>query len=386
MGLLKWLKKTKQNDETTVPSSYNSSQTETITAKQSSEPSSTIIPEHEKQFYQSDEYYTAKPYEGTIFETTVIPFEERKKTCIPSSSGLYVGEILLLSYCEKGKYPCPEYGYQAFWWFEYGIRNVGAVLSDLERRGFLYLLPAKECAQQLTVPKIKELLKDKGYGTSGKKADLITKVSECASDEELIAAGVIRRYALTEKGKKELEENVYVPYMHSNQFKTRENTGDIEFNVWSINRELGNGSKTEWRSVVEAKEKMLQESRMNLHQAFLEREKARDPENYKLIKAQDDQIEVVNKRKEEYRQNRDLAAYIVFWEQLWKNGGLVFEGSAWHFELAELYIKAKRYDDALKFLSYLKKIKPSYSEKADMYIRKVDSLQTAADNSHHEQD
>ncbi len=214
----------------------------------------------------------------------------------------------------------------------------------------------------------------KGYSTSGKKADLVTKVIECASDEELIAAGVIRRYALTEKGKKELEENAYVPYMHSSQFKTRENTGDMEFNVWSINRELGSGRRSEWRSIVEAKEKKLQESRTDLHQAFLEREKARNPENYELIKKQDDQIELVNKRKEEYQQSGDLESYIVFWEQLWEDGGLVFEGSTWHFELAELYIKAQRYDDALKFLSYLKKVKPSYSEKADMYIRKVNSL------------
>ncbi|UKI29899.1 MAG: hypothetical protein L6W00_17930 [Lentisphaeria bacterium] len=36
-----------------------------------------------------------------------------------------------------------------------------------------------------------------------------------------------------------------------------------------------------------------------------------------------------------------ITAYIKFWEDLWANGGLIFEGTHWHFELADLYIKNK---------------------------------------------
>lgn len=83
------------------------------------------IPESEKKYYQDDSYYSEKAFVGT-------PFEERKKTAIPSSRGLYPAQILLLSYCEKGTYPGPKNGYPGFWWFEYGIRDVGQMLKQLE--------------------------------------------------------------------------------------------------------------------------------------------------------------------------------------------------------------------------------------------------------------
>ncbi len=35
---------------------------------------SSSIPKEEQQYYQPDEYYTIKTYEGSIFEFTVIPF------------------------------------------------------------------------------------------------------------------------------------------------------------------------------------------------------------------------------------------------------------------------------------------------------------------------
>ena len=59
---------------------------------------------------------------------------------------------------------------------------------------------------------------------------------------------------------------------------------------------------------------------------------------------------------------------------LWKNGGLAFRGSRWHFELADLYITAKRYDDALRFAKKLKRERKEYAEKADAYIKKIEVL------------
>lgn len=59
---------------------------------------------------------------------------------------------------------------------------------------------------------------------------------------------------------------------------------------------------------------------------------------------------------------------------IWKNGGLKFQGVRWHFELADLYIRAKRYDDALAFVVRLKKIKPNYEYKSDTYIKKIEEL------------
>ena len=59
---------------------------------------------------------------------------------------------------------------------------------------------------------------------------------------------------------------------------------------------------------------------------------------------------------------------------VWANGGVKFEGAGWHFELPDLYIKARRYDDALSFVKRLKVEKPTYAYKSDVYIKKIEDL------------
>ena len=151
---------------------------------------SSSIPDEEKQYYQPDEYYTYTTFPGTQYERKVVTFDERKAKSYPSKRGLYVAEILLLYYCSKGRYPNPKSGYPGFWWFEYGIRDIGGKLRELQSKGFIVI--------------------DASTG----------------------------KYVLTEIGKLELEENKYVPYVHRSKNKTIENSpfGNAEFNVWSINR------------------------------------------------------------------------------------------------------------------------------------------------------
>ena len=59
---------------------------------------------------------------------------------------------------------------------------------------------------------------------------------------------------------------------------------------------------------------------------------------------------------------------------LWENGGLLFRGSKWHFELADLYITVGRYNDALCFVKKLKRERKEYADKADSYIAKIKRL------------
>lgn len=150
---------------------------------------SSSIPQEERQYYQPDDYYTLVAHPNTPFEKRVISFEERKRISYPSKTGLYVAEILLLYYCDQNKYPDPKNGYPSFWWFEFGIRDVGGKLRDLERRGYLV------------------------------KNDSSSK------------------YSLTEKGKDELDDNAYIPYVFKNKKCTLEgNKLGTEFNVWSVNK------------------------------------------------------------------------------------------------------------------------------------------------------
>ncbi|MGL5050693.1 MAG: hypothetical protein ACRC5W_06190 [Cetobacterium sp.] len=94
----------------------------------------------------------------------------------------------------------------------------------------------------------------------------------------------------------------------------------------------------------------------------------------KKLKEQDDQLTNIQTADAKY--NQDLDWIIDFWEQIWKNGGLNFNGSKWTFKLPDLYIKAKRYDDALAIVIKIKKTKLEYLDKANKYISKIEERKT----------
>jgi DNA-binding PadR family transcriptional regulator len=330
------------------------------------------VPEEEKKYYKPDSYYTMASYPGTEFESKVITFDERKKTAIPSKRGLYPAEILLLEHCTYGNYPGPKNGYPGLWWFEYGIRDVGAALRSLESRGFIALGSPCESLSGLTLAELKQILTSKGYEAKGKKTDLIASISEKVTDADLIGMGLQQKYHLTELGEEELKENAYVPYMNKTPLKTSEDYRfGKTFNVWSVNKLLGKGDKSNWQQIVNSLELDLQKEYKAKHNAEMQKIKKIDPKGYEKLKAQDDQIEKVNNRKKKFEEDSDIESYITFWEKLWAAGGLLFGSNSWYFELPDLYIKVKRYDDALAFVQNLKKTNPSYTEKCDKYIEKI---------------
>lgn len=223
-------------------------------------PNEPPIPASEKKYYQPAGYYTdtvpiaGVSMDGKYGRRKVVTFEERKKTSIPSKNGLYVAEILLLEYCSYGTYPRPKTGYPGFWWFEYGIKNVGAKLQNLEKRGFIRKNSPRDSVSKLTVPQLKQILSDMNLSTSGKKADLVQRVLGNVPDAALSKYVTETKYVLTELGQRELAENSYVPYMH----KHPEKTIDLDlfgpiFNVWEVNRRLARES--DWKKIVAKMEK-----------------------------------------------------------------------------------------------------------------------------------
>jgi len=166
------------------------------------------VADDERGYYQPDEYYTYYSYPGTEMARKVVTFEERKKNSYPSKKGLYVAEILLLEYCNLGKYPKPKSGYPGFWWFKYGIRDIGHALESLKDRGFIQLSSTKKDTNDL-------------------------------------------KYELTDLGKEEIEQNGYVIYMHKHRYATTEDErfGKV-FNVWSINKLFPDGDAKSWRQIV----------------------------------------------------------------------------------------------------------------------------------------
>ena len=299
------------------------------------------IPESEKQFYQPDEYYTDTDISGN----KVIPFEQRKSGW-KSKNGLCPTEILLLHYCSQGQYPRPAKGYPSFWWFEYGIRNVSYVLGTLENRGFVEYGSLHDSVPALSTAQLKQLLKESGLSTSGKKCDLVERVKNTVPDNVLRAAGLEPKYRLTQAGKSELSENSYIIDIHKSPEKT---TSDSRYgptyNVDAVAFEIAKTPEISWEDAANIRKQKREDfftEQKQQHDLFLEQMKDRDP-----------------------------AWYINFWESIWNNGGLLFKSMKWTFTLPDLYFKQKRFDDVIDFCQKIKEQNEYIEEKADKYIQRA---------------
>ncbi len=325
------------------------------------------IPEEERQYYQPDSYYTAAAYPGSHMERAVVPFEHRKKTAVPSRNGLYPAEILLLSYCSK--YPNPTKGYPGFWWFEYGVRDVGGALRSLESRGFLRWSTAAESLNELKIPELKAALSALGAPVTGKKAELIQRL-QGATEEQLSPFIPQRRYALTPLGRQELDENEYVLYMHRLPGKTIEvSHGGPSFNLWTVNRQLAGQTKN-WTQVVEAQQKLLDETLKAKNKEFLRRLEESDPQKAAVWAAQNQLLADIQAAERQYSSTGDIHRLIAFWEDVWAKGDPSFHSSHWAFRLPDLYLQLNRWDEAEAILHKIKD--PVCQEKVGRYLQQIE--------------
>ncbi|HPE41432.1 MAG TPA: SAP domain-containing protein [Bacteroidales bacterium] len=148
------------------------------------------------------------------------------KKAIPSEHGLYPHEILALDYASK--YYIDRNSFQQFWLYQYGVKNVQALLNSLLERGFLKVGGFKTVLQKQKVVEIKELLKSYNLKRTGKKAELVERALESIPESDLEKLFPRRTYALTELGKTELKNGAYVPYIH------RHNIEDLD--IWLLNK------------------------------------------------------------------------------------------------------------------------------------------------------
>lgn len=87
------------------------------------------------------------------------------------------------------------------------------------------------------------------------------------------------------------------------------------------------------------------------------------------VKADDKYIEIINLRDKQYKADKDIEQYILFWEDNWKNNRPLL-GAHWAFVLPDLYIKTKRYNEALKCIEVLK-TREFFKDKAEKYSSKI---------------
>ena len=354
--------------------------------------SRSIAPD-ERQYYRPDDYYTTYSYPGTEMARKVITFEERKKTSHPSKRGLYVAEILLLEYCTYGKYPKPSGGYPGLWWFEYGIRDVGHALESLEKRGFLRWAPLDQCLSSLKVDELKQILDKAGLPASGKKADLVKRISEEIPMESIGLPDSAYKYELTDLGKEELQQNGYVPYMHKHPHKTTEDArfGEV-FNVWSVNKLFPDGDASDWRRVVGRVEEKLfgvdmatavQDENVQKAQPKEKRDYASerstiraylaDQRDYinKSIRTSGDGYAEESKGLDLMRIGKDKEALVQFYIAIGKK----FDAPALYREAAVLLEKYEMFDEALYVIDKGLKTIPAANRHREELLKRKDQIQ-----------
>lgn len=128
-----------------------------------------------------------------------------------SEGGLYPHEILMLNIVSRYK-TNTENNFQWFWKNELGIKEPQEIINSLYERGFVNVEDTETTISRLTIPEIKEYLKEYSCKLTGNKTDLLNRLfNEC--DVSVIGSKLTqRRYCLTDKGKEEIEreENEYI--------------------------------------------------------------------------------------------------------------------------------------------------------------------------------
>ena len=183
----------------------------------------------------------------------LVPLKEYLLTAYPSSTGLYPHEILLLSYAEK--YSTDQKSFQQFWIYQYGVLDVPNLLNDLKNRGYIGLGSIGLTLQNETITSIKPVLIENGLKASGKKSDLISRLSDNLPEEKLWAYFPKRYYVLTDKGQNELVENEYVIRCHHGS------SGGI--NPWLMNQLLNLNPEISYKEIIERYLKIKAEEHYN---------------------------------------------------------------------------------------------------------------------------
>lgn len=183
--------------------------------------------------------FSSKPTTQTD-EEGIPTLASRIKNAFPSSNGLYPHEILMLDYASS--YKTSGNSFQNFWKWNYSVLDPQRILDSLFERGFICRGDAASALKRCVVADLKAMLSQKGAKATGKKEELISRILETYSTQELEQTLPDRHYALTELGEQELKENEYVSYLHRHRYMS----------VWEMNimLHINNPSHLRYRDII----------------------------------------------------------------------------------------------------------------------------------------
>lgn len=136
--------------------------------------------------------------------------------CI-DASGLFPIELLVLLHAPE--YYVNEKNYPSFWSYKYNLGNVSVVLEKLVQKGFLKKETNLELnLSDLKISDLKLVLKNRSLPVSGKKEEIIRRVLQNVSLDDLDKSLTKQRYLRTEKGETSLKNAPYVAYFDKHSF------------------------------------------------------------------------------------------------------------------------------------------------------------------------
>lgn len=170
----------------------------------------------------------------------VIRIEDRLKGVAPTCDGLYPHEILVLSYANH--FYKNGNSFQGFWWERYGISDVNEILNSLEDRGFICEGTALDAARIENIARIKEILKEYGLKSTGKKEELLERLKDNIDSSELDKKFPKKPYALSETTCSLLKKYEWIYYIHSHFIEG--------LNIWNLTEMVQNTPDMSYRDII----------------------------------------------------------------------------------------------------------------------------------------
>lgn len=162
----------------------------------------------------------------------------------PDARGLYPSELVMLAVAEK--YRISETQFPGYLTYTYEVANPLKMLKDLQARGFLQIGSPIDVLPSYKLPELKEIAASLGITVKGKKADIISQLSEVA--EEVLGQYVKdRSWKLTDIGEEALKANPYIQYFLD---RHNYNVTEVGVDIWSVNTEVVKNSKRPYRDII----------------------------------------------------------------------------------------------------------------------------------------
>ncbi len=162
----------------------------------------------------------------------------------PDANGLYPSELVMLAVA--GKYRTTETNFPSYLTTSYEIANPPKMLMHLQTRGYLDVGSAKDSLDYFKLPELKEIASLLGITPKGKKADIISAISQ--TDEAALSQYVKeRKWKLTDAGESALRANPYIEYfLAAHPY----NTTSVGVDIWTINEEYVKNPTRPFRDLI----------------------------------------------------------------------------------------------------------------------------------------